>query len=124
MIKTLIPICLSALIVVNSMVFSIIQGSYELNKGFIVENFCVNKSELGLNCNGKCYLMKQLDAEKKRQAANDSYRFQADFGIFLQPVSLVLIPPIFRKLLELVLTGYLDTTTSAFLLEKFRPPQV
>ena len=41
--------------------------SYLANKQYIAENFCANKSNKKLHCNGKCYLIKQLKEEEKKE---------------------------------------------------------
>ena len=67
----------------NGMVYSVIQGSYELNKSAIVESFCVNKSQPELKCDGKCYLAQQLKAEREKQEQNSKHSFSIDFGQFI-----------------------------------------
>jgi len=37
--------------------------NYELNKKYISEHFCENRSKPCMHCNGKCYLSKQLQKE-------------------------------------------------------------
>lgn len=50
-----------------------IQISYDLNKGFIAQELCVNKDKPDLNCEGKCYLKKQLNkAQDHKQERNSS----------------------------------------------------
>ncbi|WP_025743349.1 hypothetical protein [Aquimarina pacifica] len=41
---------------------------YQLNIDTIIEKYCVNKARPKLNCNGKCYLMKQI----KQQTADNT----------------------------------------------------
>ncbi|WP_146052814.1 hypothetical protein [Aquimarina sp. I32.4] len=43
---------------------------YQLNINTIVEKYCVNKERPRLNCNGKCYLMSQLNT--KTQSPSES----------------------------------------------------
>lgn len=43
-------------------------AGYFLNKDFIIENFCVNKSKPELACDGKCYLSKQIAAQTEQTA--------------------------------------------------------
>ncbi|MFS4454650.1 hypothetical protein [Maribacter sp. 2304DJ31-5] len=42
---------------------------YILNEDYIAEFLCINKDNIALNCNGKCYLMQKLEKqnEEKRQ---------------------------------------------------------
>ena len=81
--KSLFHIFLCALLLMNGMVYSVIQGSYELNKSAIVESFCVNKSQPELKCDGKCYLAQQLKAEREKQEQNSKHSFSIDFGQFI-----------------------------------------
>ncbi|MFT7421751.1 MAG: hypothetical protein ACI9DJ_002956 [Algoriphagus sp.] len=62
---------LLALLIVKSMVVPAIFFKYELRKDFIIQNFCINKDRPELNCEGKCYLAKQLMAAKQ-QDENES----------------------------------------------------
>nr|WP_236025577.1 hypothetical protein [Algoriphagus oliviformis] len=67
----------------NSMVYSVIRGSYELNKAYIIENFCVNKDKPMMNCDGKCYLAQQMKEAKEKRDANATHKFSTDFGIYI-----------------------------------------
>lgn len=42
-----------------------VYAGFELNKKYIVDNLCINRTKPWLHCDGKCYLMKKL-----KQAAN------------------------------------------------------
>jgi hypothetical protein len=81
--KILIHTFMCFTLLLNSMVYSVIQGSYELNKAYIVENFCINKDKPMMNCDGKCYLSEQLKAQKEKQDANSIHKFTADFGVYI-----------------------------------------
>jgi hypothetical protein len=94
-IKIPVTILLSILILLNSLLFSLIQGSYELNKSFIIENFCINKDRPELKCDGKCFLAQELKKEKEKQDAQATHRFSLDFGLYL-PIGT--IPPTFPNL--------------------------
>ncbi|AWW00713.1 hypothetical protein [Arcticibacterium luteifluviistationis] len=56
---------LLTLLLVKAMVVPAIFFNYELRKDFIIENFCVNKERPELNCDGQCYLAKQLKAAQE-----------------------------------------------------------
>ncbi|MCW5907119.1 MAG: hypothetical protein KIS94_04615 [Chitinophagales bacterium] len=46
---------------------------YQLNKAYITQKLCENKNNAKLNCNGHCYLSKQLkkaEEGEKKQAKN------------------------------------------------------
>lgn len=38
---------------------------YELNIDYIIDTYCVNKERPWLNCNGKCYLMSQMNSHQE-----------------------------------------------------------
>jgi hypothetical protein len=42
-------------------------AQYQLNKDYITRVFCINKAQPKLQCNGKCYLAKQLKAQQERE---------------------------------------------------------
>jgi len=43
-------------------------AGYFLNKDFIIENFCINKNKPELECDGKCYLNKQIAEQTQKTA--------------------------------------------------------
>ncbi|MFC2175489.1 hypothetical protein ACFLR1_00790 [Bacteroidota bacterium] len=47
---------------------SIILLNYGINQSSIIANFCVNKEEPELKCNGKCHLKKQLKADTENKS--------------------------------------------------------
>ena len=108
----------------NSMVYSVIQGSYELNKAYIIENFCINKDKSMMNCDGKCYLAQQLKAQKEKQEANSTHKFTADFGVYL-PVSLWKLIDLFPFTADLRHTSsYCDPFTLQLIHEVIKPPKI
>lgn len=44
--------------------------SYHLNKSYITENFCVNKANPEMHCNGKCHLKKELKESEQNEEKN------------------------------------------------------
>ncbi len=44
--------------------------NYVANYDYIVENFCINKDKPELECNGQCYLMKQLAEQTDEDQTN------------------------------------------------------
>lgn len=46
---------------------------YRVNQDYIAKNLCENRDKPKMNCNGQCYLAKQLKAqeEKESKSAND-----------------------------------------------------
>ena len=82
--KAFFHIWLSLLIVLNSMIFSIIQMDYTINRAYIIDNFCVNKDKPLLQCDGKCFLSEQLKkAQDQKENQSGGIEFTRDFGIFI-----------------------------------------
>lgn len=49
------------------MVVPIIFFSYEFNKTYIIENYCINKNRPELHCDGKCYLAQKLKSAQEKE---------------------------------------------------------
>lgn len=54
---------------------------YQLNIDTIVEKYCVNKKRPRLNCNGKCYLMKQMASKNTSQKETSKFVFSSEVFI-------------------------------------------
>ncbi len=50
----------------------IIYTNYIINKEYIANNLCVNKSKPILKCNGKCHLAKQLKKQDQKENKSSS----------------------------------------------------
>ena len=50
----------------------IIYTDYIINKEYIANNLCVNKSKPILKCNGKCHLAKQLKKQDQKENKSSS----------------------------------------------------
>jgi len=74
-------LCMAWLIILNSMVYSVICVNFQLNRSFISEMFCENKYVPMSECNGQCYLNKQLN-EATNQQDSDWMDLRADFHIY------------------------------------------
>ena len=49
---------------------------YQVNRQFIAQNFCVNKDKPKLNCNGQCYLAKQLKKQEEKETKSNSEKLE------------------------------------------------
>ena len=49
---------------------------YQVNRNFIAQNFCVNKDKPKLNCNGQCYLAKQLKKQEEKETKSNSEKLE------------------------------------------------
>ena len=97
--------------------------SFHLNRDFIIQNLCENKAKPELECAGKCYLKKKIQAaEKEVSNEKNTKKISLESNIFL-----VEMPKIsFNQLIS-----YQDfpTTTNigkplACLVEILQPPQI
>lgn len=55
---------------------AVIQMSFDINQQYIANALCINKSKPMLNCEGKCYLKRQLtesseDGQERQQNINN-----------------------------------------------------
>lgn len=69
-------------------VFQVAEISYyQFNIKYIVENYCVNKDKPELHCNGKCYLMQQLNKASSQKGKTTAAIFETSFlPVFFQPI--------------------------------------
>ena len=56
-----ISVILLGLILINTFSLSLVKFHYELNKDYIVANYCINTEKPELACEGQCHLDKILD---------------------------------------------------------------
>lgn len=111
-------------LLLNSMVYSVIQGSYELNKAYIIENFCVNKDKPMMNCDGKCYLAEKLKAQKEKQETNSTYKFTADFGVYIPMKSCEMIDISPSTIVLRHISFYIEPFIFQLIREVIKPPKV
>lgn len=90
MFQKAIAFSLIFLLSVNMFSVGILQLTYEANKTYFTQNFCVNKAKPKLNCNGKCHLFKTLkNAEQAKgnenglQNLNLSFEFTSVYNDFV-----------------------------------------
>jgi len=71
---------------VQSFVSLVYNIDFWLNKDYIAANFCVNKNKPQMNCNGKCFLIKEKqDAEKQSQQPNNNKKNNFEIKLSLCP---------------------------------------
>ena len=84
--KTLADILLSLVILVQPLSKLMVVAEYQVNKNFIAEFLCVNKSKPQLHCEGKCQLSKKLKAVEEHDENHlPQGKTQADVLFFYQP---------------------------------------
>ena len=65
-----------SLFVSNTLIKAGLFINYQFNKAEITRKYCENKAKPMLNCNGKCYLAKQLAKEQSKEEQSN----KIDFG--------------------------------------------
>ena len=45
----------------------VLVGIYQVNKDYIIENYCINKEKPEMKCNGKCHMKKMLSKTKESE---------------------------------------------------------
>lgn len=97
---------------------------YYVNKDYIIDHFCVNQDKPAMHCDGKCYLMKQL------QKQNNSEEKKGSLAIQLEnyPIGFVFILNIPAVKPEIIPTrkNYFYENNYSFLQANipFHPPEV
>ena len=97
--KTLSVILLSFVILLQPLSKLVLVAEYQVNKNYIAEFLCVNKSKPKLHCEGKCQLSKKL---KAAEAHNEDHpapvKNQLEVLYFCQaaPTFLFQIPTVFK----------------------------
>ena len=73
--KKIISVTLLLALVVKLLMAPAIFLDYQLRKDFIVRNYCINKNRPEMNCDGKCYLARQIKKaqENDEKQATDSF---------------------------------------------------
>lgn len=65
--KRLLTILLFTVLLVQTCSKLVIFVNYEINKKYITEKYCVNKSHPKEHCDGMCHMIKQLEKEDKQE---------------------------------------------------------
>jgi hypothetical protein len=61
----------------------VIQADYWLNKSYISKTLCINRDRPKMNCDGKCFLAKKIQAqEKKEQQSQNNSREKFEIQLF------------------------------------------
>jgi len=82
--KNLITILLLTLMLTQAFSRFIYVLDYQVNKDFIAEFLCVNKSKPQLQCNGHCYLKKNLKKADETEKKSAGQNQKLDVTLFCQ----------------------------------------
>lgn len=98
--------------------------NFKINQDYIAKELCENKEVPKMNCNGKCYLAKQLQKQEKEEEEKAPVEQRVKLDMFYcqefpLPLEVALIP-----LLNLSLDGnYNDALQNGYRGKIFQPPQ-
>lgn len=122
-ITILLLICLHSQPITNAC----IMADYLVNQDYIKEYLCINKNRSNLQCNGKCYLTKQLKENEPMKGTDPLFSFlkitkinYADISNILSQDVLTLIASIFKKQYFI----YSDSNYTQVTPKIFHPPRV
>ena len=82
--KRSLAVFLLLLTSVRILVVPVVYLDFELNKEYIIENLCENRFKPELNCNGQCYLAKQLHKVAEDKATKEAERQEQSFKKLLE----------------------------------------
>jgi hypothetical protein len=98
---------------------------YRVNQDYIAKNLCENRDKPMLDCNGQCYLAKQLKAAEEKEQKSNSERLEKMPEVVLAFQS---IQPIFSSLFIQIPVAEDHFATPTFVLSNdpkgfFHPPR-
>ncbi len=71
---------------IRMLVVPVVYLDFELNKTYIIQNLCENRFKPELNCNGQCYLAKQLHKVAEEKATKEANKQEQSFKKILEEV--------------------------------------
>jgi hypothetical protein len=69
---------------IRILVVPVVYLDFELNKEYIIQNLCENRFKPELNCNGQCYLAKQLHKVAEDKATKEAGKQEQNFKKLLE----------------------------------------
>ena len=60
-----------------------ILAYFELNQQYIIDEFCINKDKVELNCDGQCFLAKKLKSAESHDHDHPGAKQSADVPLFI-----------------------------------------
>jgi hypothetical protein len=96
-------------------------AGFELNRNYIAENLCINKTRPWLNCNGKCYYTKTTKEAQQRETTNDRDAQKSLFSEIYLPSEFTVL--FHTQVLRSINTPYRRPLSAQPAAELFRPPR-
>ena len=97
-----------------------IIGEFMINQDFIAAELCENKEEPELECNGKCYLKKELKKDEERK--QDEKTSKVEVLLFCNCKIIEIDTPIVFEIEKTETSVYLNHLLSGFETDVFHPP--
>lgn len=96
--------------------------NFALNRQYIANNLCENRSKPLMNCKGKCYLKKQLQKEEQESKNNTALLKQIPSELFCVEQKPVVQPPVNIVLFTKYHPFQHALLSKGYLLAIFHPP--
>ena len=96
--------------------------NYAVNQDYIIENFCVNKAEPELKCDGKCHLKKQIEEDTEHHGENPQERTET-VPLVLACNDIIELTPKTKNSINQGDSRYNESPYFAPLAGVFHPPQ-
>ncbi len=71
----------------HSGAYTVVFATFHFNQDFIAKNLCVNRAKPAMQCNGKCYLKKQMAEQEQQQQGNNLVSEQQSAAWLFQPIA-------------------------------------
>ena len=97
---------------------------YILNQNYIAEFLCVNKDKPQLQCNGKCFLMKEIEKQKDGDPISSLRISLENYPIGFVNVYKIQPVKLFIVLKERLNTPYQELYSFNFNCNAFQPPEL
>lgn len=106
------------------MIAPIIFFSYEFNKAYIIENYCINKNRPQLHCDGKCYLAQKLKtAQEKEENQSKMTVYKLWLEVFHQATDLSDTQPVKFAINQKLNYFYSNNYHYSSIFSLLKPPQ-
>ncbi|MFN8431548.1 MAG: hypothetical protein U0V04_16330 [Spirosomataceae bacterium] len=126
--KKILSITLLIALAIKLLMAPAIFLDYQLRKDFIVRNYCINKNRPEMNCDGKCYLAKQIKKaqENDEKQATDSFitkllMTESEIKTYSFSDFFSLKSFISKQILHFC---YLESISSNFVISFLKPPRI
>ncbi len=120
--RSFLRLALVLCLVLSTQGLLLVQGTFLLRKDFVIENLCVNRGMPELECEGTCFLTKQLREHHERQEERNAVSMEVMLAIgwFLGDGTALPDPP---ERSSTYSTGPSLSSEAPFTSDVFHPPR-